>query len=408
MVTRKISIGRKWLEPVPEENGRKIPRSEWVEKRRHCWIVRWYSTTGKRHGKLFGKRREAERYARKVQVLVESGKQDEPDRITLHDFISEHQRLTKGQVAHATLVDQLRALRMLENFLGSKILLPRIAPREAEAFIASRIGAGLATGTVNKDVRTLKRIFNLAIEPRGYLREGQNPFAKIRERKQTANSIRYVTVREYRALMEAARTLWWKALLSTAYCCGLRRNEILHLTWTDVDFHAQRVRVSAKESGPRTIRWEPKDHENRVVPMSDETARILVDLQADAPEGFPYIFIAPKRFERIKEKLETGDWNDRKAVVNNLTRGFEVIRRRSGVSECTPHDLRRSAITNWAQELPVQVVQELAGHSNIATTRKYYLTVRPEDVDRANQLMNRILSACRVTDTKLTQNEGTE
>ncbi len=58
--------------------------------------------------------------------------------------------------------------------------------------------------------------------------------------------------------------------------------------------------------------------------------------------------------------------------------------------------------------LSFQVGQELAGHSNIATTRKYYLTVRPEDVERANQLMNRILTACRVTDTKLTQNGGIE
>lgn len=408
MVTNKVSVGRKWLEPVPEENGRQIPRSEWVKKRRHCWIVRWYSTAGKRHGKLFDKRKEAERHARKLQALVDSGRQDEPGKITLRQFVEEHKTVMKGQVAHATLMDQLRALEMLATFVGEDVLLQRINARNAEAFIASRIESGLTTGTVNKDIRTLKRVFNLAIEPRGYLRDGQNPFAKIRERKQTAKNIRYVTVLEYRALMEAAGSLWWRALLSTAYCCGLRRSEILHLTWADIDFHAQRVRVSAKESGSETIRWEPKDHETRVVPMSDETAQILADLQAEAPEGFPYIFITPKRFQRIKAKLETGNWNDRKAVINNLTRGFEVIRHRSGVSECTPHDLRRSAITNWAQELPVQVVQELAGHSNIATTRKYYLTVRPEDVERANQLMNRILTACRVTDTKLTQNGGIE
>jgi len=404
MVTKKVSIGRKWLEPVPEENGQKIPRSEWVKKRRYCWIVRWYSTAGKRHGKLFGKRKEAERYARKLQVLIESGRQDEPEKVTLHEFVQEHKKVMKGQVAHATLVDQLRALRMLEEFLGSEMLLLRITPRDAEAFVASRIDTGLKTGTVNKDIRTLKRVFNLAIEPRGYLRDDQNPFAKIRERKQTANSIRYVTVQEYRAMMGASGTLWWKALLSTAYCCGLRRSEILHLTWADIDFHAQRVRVSAKESGPMMIRWEPKDHQNRVVPMSDETAQILADLQADGPEGFPYVFISPRRFERIKARLEAGQWDDRKAVINNLTRGFEVIRCRAAVSKCTPHDLRRSAITNWAQELPVQVVQEFAGHSNITTTRKYYLAVRAEDVDRANDYMNRILAVSGATDTKLTQN----
>ena len=226
---------------------------------------------------------------------------------------------------------------MLEGFLGSGRLLPRITPKEAEAFIASRIDAGLKTGTVNKDIRTLKRVFNLAIEPRGYLRDDQNPFAKIRERKQTANSIRYVTVQEYRALMSASGTLWWKALLSTAYCCGLRRSEIPHLTWADIDFHAQRVRVSAKESGPETIRWEPKDHQTRLVPMSNETAQILADLQADAPEGFPYIFISPGRFRTIKARFETGNWNDRKAVINNLTRGFEVIPLPVSLSASAPH-----------------------------------------------------------------------
>jgi len=53
--------------------------------------------------------------------------------------------------------------------------------------------------------------------------------------------------------------------------------------------------------------------------------------------------------------------------------------------------MRRSAITNWAQRLPIQVVQQFAGHSNIATTRKYYLTVRPEDMASANRVLNEIL-----------------
>jgi len=210
MVTNKVSVGRKWLEPVPEENGRKIPRSEWIKKRRHCWIVRWYSTTGKRHGKLFDKRKGAEQYARKLQVLVESGKQDEPSKTTLREFVEEHERVMKGQVAHATLMDQLRALHMLQEFVGKSVLLQRITSRDAEAFIASRIESGLTTGTVNKDIRTLKRVFNLAIEPRGYLRDGQNPFAKIRERRQTAKNIRYVTVPEHRALMEATQGLCGK------------------------------------------------------------------------------------------------------------------------------------------------------------------------------------------------------
>jgi integrase len=36
------------------------------------------------------------------------------------------------------------------------------------------------------------------------------------------------------------------------------------------------------------------------------------------------------------------------------------------------------AITNWAQKLPIQVVQQLAGHSDISTTRKYYSLSEPK------------------------------
>ena len=77
--------------------------------------------------------------------------------------------------------------------------------------------------------------------------------------------------------------------------------------------------------------------------------------------------------------------------VNNIARDFGVIRLHAGVAKCTLHDLRRSAITNWAQKLPIQVVQQLAGHSDISTTRKYYLAMRSEDLVSAKKLLNSIL-----------------
>ncbi len=107
--------------------------------------------------------------------------------------------------------------------------------------------SGLSTTTVNKYIRTLRRIFNLAIEPRDYLREGQNPFAKIKERKKASKPVTYVSIDEYRALMNTTQQLWWKALISAAYGSGLRYGEILKLTWADIDFENQSIRIAAKE-----------------------------------------------------------------------------------------------------------------------------------------------------------------
>jgi integrase len=394
MAVEKVGIYRKWLEPVPKDkNGKCAPKSEWPRKRQHCWIARWYGTNGQRYGKVFQSRKEAERYASELQNRICFGKADKPEKITLQDFRLEHEQVMKGQVAYGTVQEHVRALKLFENFIGGSFVLSKIKPRHAEAFVADRLASKeVSIATVNKYIRTLHGIFNLAIEPRGYLAEGQNPFAKIKKRKITENAIRYVDLREYRALMDAAKKTWWKAFLSIAYGSGLRRNEILHLTWADIDLEQHRIEVRAKKESAEILEWEPKSRTNRVVPMSDEADQLLVNMQVDAAEFHPYVFVSPERLCRIKQRREAGKWHSRSQVVNRLREGFNTIRRRAKVSECTIHDLRRSAITNWAQRLPIQVVQVLAGHADIRTTRKYYLAIRPEDFSSAAQVLKHIMS----------------
>jgi integrase len=392
MAIEKVGVYRKWLEPVPKKEGKPVPRSEWPKRRRYCWIVRWYGIDCKKYGKVFKTRKEAERHALDLQNRINSGKADKPQKITLQGFRLEHEQVMKGQVAYSTLYDQLRALRFFENFIGGSILMSKIKPRHAEAFVAHRLSIVSSIATVNKDIRTLQHIFNLAIEPRGYLIEGQNPFAKIKERKTTENEIRYVEIEEYLDLMKNAKNLWWRGLISIAYGSGLRHNEILNLMWKDVDFENQLISVVAKKESQELLGWDPKSRKNRVVPMTDESVQILADMQLKAEEGFPYIFISLERLKRIRARQRIGTWNPRSQIINNFNRDFRVLRCKAGVDKCVIHDLRRSAITNWAKKLPIQIVQQLAGHSDISTTRKYYLAVRSEDLVSANSFLNEILA----------------
>ncbi|MCK4999681.1 MAG: site-specific integrase [Anaerohalosphaera sp.] len=403
MAIEKVGIYSKWLGDVPEDNnGNPLPRTDWPRKRRRKWVVRWYSTDNKkRYGKVFKTRKEAERCAAKLQNEVHSGRADRPIDITLHGFLIEHEAVMKGQVAIATLHDHIRALTLFENFIGGSTKLIRITARDAEAFIASRLELR-EIETANKDIRTLRSIFNRAINPRGYLQEGKNPFAKIKERKTTEKEVRYVAVEEYRKLMEATDQVWWKTVLAIAYGSGLRHNEILHLTWADVDFDNQKIHVRPKKEAPNILKWDPKSRKKRTVSMSDESCLLLANLQAEAKDKHPYAFITPERLKEILNKRQAGKWHERKAMVNNVTRDFHVIRNHAGIDHCILHDLRRSAITRWAERLPIQVVQYLAGHSNITTTRKYYLAVRDEDLQVAIDWTNKVLRESLPTDTKMT------
>src|SRR4030042_1911168 len=88
-------------------------------------------------------------------------------------------------------------------------------------------------------------------------------------------------------------------------------------------------------------------------------------------------------------------------LVNNLIRDLQVMCVRACIESFTLHDLRRSYITNWAQVLPIHIVQRFAGHSDITTTQQYYLAVRESDMERARQFQSEIL-ASDLTDPKLT------
>ena len=79
----------------------------------------------------------------------------------------------------------------------------------------------------------------------------------------------------------------------------------------------QQILVQAKIVTKYTVEWESKDLENRIVPMSDETAQLLANLQAQAKEGFPYIFISPERLKMIRQRQKIGTWNPCSQIINN-------------------------------------------------------------------------------------------
>ena len=402
MATEKVGIYRKYHGPIPtDRNGKPLPKDEWPRKRAFRWAVRWFGSEGKRYSKSFKTRREAERYAESRQSDVRNAKADPPPEIRFENFVSEHEKVMRGQVASATLYDQMRALRMFMAHIGKNLRLMEITPRQAESFIAVRLASKVRISTVNKDIRTLRRVFNLAIQPRGYLPVGRNPFATIKQRKISLKPVRYVSSEELHTFLSSLSSIWWKALVTLAYTSAGRRDELLNLTWADIDFDKQNVSFSPTEDSESLLAWEPKDHEARVVPIPGQVVQLLADMQSRANEMSPYVFISENRLGHILSRRRKGTWKPNLDLVNNIIRDMRIMYRRICVENFTLHDLRRSCITNWAQVLPVHVVQKLAGHSDIKTTQLYYLAVREIDLEKARKFQSRVLRT-DLTDPKLT------
>ncbi len=175
MAHKKVGVYRKYLEPVPVDSaGRCIPKAKWPKKRRFCWVARWFSDGGKRHSRSFGTKSQAHSFAVKVQAQLEEAQLHSRPRISLQQFYCEHAELMQGNISPGTLTIHLATLKLLASYLGREQLIADIGPRDIEKFRAGRLRTGIAAGTANRDIKTLKRLFNLAIL-RGYLPKGCNP-----------------------------------------------------------------------------------------------------------------------------------------------------------------------------------------------------------------------------------------
>jgi integrase len=154
---------------------------------------------------------------------------------------------------------------------------------------------------------------------------------------------------------------------------------LLNLTWSDIDFESGKLRVVRKRPVAGKLEWTPKDKDMRVLPLSTELVRVLTRLHNEAENGQVYVFVntkGPDRGGRMKSQ--------------NVWRDFKAIRIKAGVPKCSLQDLRKSYCTNMAGALPMHVVQELAGHSDIRTTRQYYLKIHPKFFEDARKAVDAI------------------
>jgi integrase len=90
---------------------------------------------------------------------------------------------------------------------------------------------------------------------------------------------------EFDRILSAVRSPVWKARILVAKTAGPRRGEVVNLTLSDIDFAKGRLIVQPKEDTRYTWRWVVKDR--REVPLVDEVAQLLIDIQTELPEGQP-------------------------------------------------------------------------------------------------------------------------
>lgn len=269
-----------------------------------------------------------------------------------------------------------RAFRKLINCLGD-LDLRFMSAEHAERFQNQSLDL-LGKTTVNIYMRTLRPAFRWAMNRRHWIKAD---IFKIPALRVSSTKMRIYKPYEFNAMLLAVPKLnseMWRARLLCGRYLGMRRNEVLHLSVSDIDYERNEIHIQPKKETHNTLAWEPKDKERRVVPMIDMVSEALSSVLATLPAGQAYLLISPQRNFRVFEMRRAGKLSDRVRLELdlNFNKPFNRILERAKVAHGTFHDLRKTFATTLAENrAPLHYVQATLGHSDVETTKNYYISV---------------------------------
>jgi integrase/recombinase XerC len=266
-----------------------------------------------------------------------------------------HERARSEHTVRAYLAD----LEHLRGFLhGRDADLTSMALADLRAWLGAQAAAGVARSTLARRAASVRTFCRWATRA-GHL--AQDPSLRLVAPKRHSTLPDVLAAQDARALLEVAAVasddddpvhIRDRAMLELLYATGIRVGELTALDLGDVDDGRQVVRVVGKGDKERTV---PFGHPARDALEQWRTLgrpRLVTDHSGRA------LFLG-RRGRRV-------DPRQVRAAVHTM------LAHVPDAPDLGPHGLRHSAATHLLEGgADLRVVQELLGHSSLATTQIY-------------------------------------
>lgn len=236
--------------------------------------------------------------------------------------------------------------RHILNHFGKATLLSEIDDVSISRLVVKLRGQ-MTDSSVNRVLSTLRKIINKSRDEWGY----EAPDVRIRKHMlcEPEARTRWLSQLEAQRLIDCAAD-HLKNPIRCALLTGLRLSNILKLRWDQIDFEQEQIdlRIKSRTPGGRLL----------VLPIAPPLQELLHSCKGHHPE-----FVFVRRFKRADLEPQP---------IDSFRHSFRTACRNAGITNFTFHDLRHTAATWMVQNgVPLDLVQEVLGHTDIATTKRY-------------------------------------
>ncbi len=258
--------------------------------------------------------------------------------------------------SHNTISAYKRDLNALLEFLGGDRSVKSITKRDIRAWLAVERRQGKANTTISRKLSAARSFFRFLI--RQGLTES-NPASGIRSPRPDRSLPAYLSVDEAFNLVEIRggndfQTCRDRAMLELLYSSGIRVSELTGLDLNNLSLSPEMIRVTGK------------GRKERVVPFGKKAAKAL-------KEYLPLRAALLQKRCLPKEQALFINRSGRRLTPRSVQRLIAKRRIQTGVrANATPHTLRHTMATHLLESgADLRAIQDLLGHSSLATTQKY-------------------------------------
>ena len=264
-------------------------------------------------------------------------------------------------------------LHVIPYFAKFKLTVCDIKPMHLQKYFKAKHKGtdnvkGLSANTLAKHKTVLNETFKYAIKNKLVK---DNPMISVQCPTQTEYVAKYYDAGQLKELFAKTDYSIINPVIQLAGTYGLRRSEVLALSWGTVDFKERTILVSkaivkvGTKNEERDILKSKKSR--RTMPLTDEMARFLKELKSRQSANKLLLGSAYKDNDFICVREDGTPLNP-----DYVSHEFRRLLQANGLPHIRFHDLRHSSASLLINMgFTLREVQEWLGHSRIESTNRY-------------------------------------
>lgn len=205
-----------------------------------------------------------------------------------------------------------------------------------------------SNSTVVRYLAAISHAFTVAVREWGWIED--SPLRKVSKPKEPGGRVRFLDTDERIRLLDACKESgnpFLYPIVILALATGMRRAEMLNLTWGNIDFERNKI-----------VLLETKNGDKRIVPLSNYTKAILLSIREKNPNSLFFVF--PRQKGQMPQK------------PIDIRTAWEAVLEKAQIQNFRFHDLRHCCASYLLMNgASLAEISEVLGHRTLAMVKRY-------------------------------------